>query len=517
MLIILAVPALSLLFLQNRQVQTKVSKYLTEQLAEELQVPISLSSVSYSFFRRVQIKDLYIEDLHGDTLVYIGLTKLRIKQFRPEPKGLTIKKITAEDLFMNLVIDSANVVNIKYFTDRIKNPHRPPELKPRIHIASIDLIDSRFSLSKMDAKTPRTPISFNNFHLGDLQISVTDLEVARDTVRMHVQSLHGIESCGFVFEKIVTDMSISRDHMHFYDIAALAGESDLRVPVLAFNFEAFSGFKYFSRMVDLKFSTEQSRLRLEDLAYFAPLIPAELVDELVIDGHVSGKLNNMKGEDLNIAFDDRSQLACDFMMIGLPDFENTFIDFDFKRLNTNVRAIQSIMGLSSDSSVSIYPWGNLGNLAFAGGFTGYPDDFVASGLLATDLGRMEVDLSFKPNSIMELISWVASGPRNFQLGKFFSQEEKLDQLDMDVFTKGSLDKGQILASLEGTIDTLDIFNYAYSNITLDGAFTNSYLRGGLQHCATRIFKWTFRAEPIFQVMYRSIVSLLMLPVPAPSF
>ncbi len=103
----MAVPALSLLFLQNRQVQTMVSKYLTEQLAEELQVPVSISSVNYSFFRRVQVKDLYIEDLYGDTLVYIGLTKIRIKQFRPEPKGLTIKKITAEDLYMNLVIDSS--------------------------------------------------------------------------------------------------------------------------------------------------------------------------------------------------------------------------------------------------------------------------------------------------------------------------------------------------------------------------------------------------------------------------
>ncbi|MDX2431467.1 MAG: hypothetical protein QNK35_11060, partial [Bacteroides sp.] len=226
-LVVMAVPALSLLFLQNRQVQTRLSRYLTEQLAEELQVPVSISSVNYSFFRRVQVKDLYIEDLNGDTLVHIGLTKLRIKQFRPEHKGLTIKKVTIEDLFMNLVIDSSDVVNIQHFTNRIKNPHMPAELKPRIHIASIDVIDSRFSLTKMGPKTARTPLTFNNFHLSDLQISVSNLEVARDTVRMEVNSLHGIDISGFVFEKIITDMSISRDHMHFYDVTALAGESDL--------------------------------------------------------------------------------------------------------------------------------------------------------------------------------------------------------------------------------------------------------------------------------------------------
>ena len=101
-LVVLAIPALSLLFMQNRQVQTRLSILLTEKLAKELQVPVSLSSVNYSFFRRVQIRDLYIEDLYGDTLIYIGLTKARIKQFNPEPGGLTIKKVTAEDAYVTL-------------------------------------------------------------------------------------------------------------------------------------------------------------------------------------------------------------------------------------------------------------------------------------------------------------------------------------------------------------------------------------------------------------------------------
>ena len=477
-LVLLAVPALSLLFLQNRQVQTKVSKYLTEQLSEELQVPVSLSSVNYSFFRRVQVKDLYIEDLNGDTLVYIGLAKIRIKQFKPDPKGLTIKKITIEDLYMKLVIDSSNVVNIKHFTDQMKNPHRPPELKPRIHIASIDLIDSRFSLTRMDAKAPRTPLTFSNFHLRDLQIRVENLEVARDTVRMEVKSLHGIDRSGFIFEKIVTDMSISRDHMHFYDIAGLAGESELRAPLLTFNFEAFSAFKHFSYEVDLGFITDNSRLRLNDLAYFAPEIPSELLDELIVKGEVYGKLNNMRGEDLTITFDDRSSLACDYRMIGLPDFNNTFIDFNVKRLNTTVRAIHRIAGSRTDSVTSLYPWSNLGDLAFTGNFTGYPDDFVASGLLGTDMGKMEMDLSFKPGSIRGVDFLGRLRTKDFMLGSFFSQEEKLGKLDMNVFTNGSILNRQIRASLEGTIDTLEIFSYAYSNITLDGAFTNHTFEGG---------------------------------------
>jgi len=114
--VLLAIPALSLLFLQNDKVQTRLSIYVAERLSEELKANISLSSVNYSFFRRVQVKDLYIEDLHGDTLLYTALTKVHIRQFRPDPKGLTIRKATLEDAFVNLVIDSLGIVNITYFT-----------------------------------------------------------------------------------------------------------------------------------------------------------------------------------------------------------------------------------------------------------------------------------------------------------------------------------------------------------------------------------------------------------------
>ena len=104
-MLILAVPSLSLLFLQNRQVQTKVSQMLAEQLSEELQATISLSSVNYTFFKRVQVRDLYIEDLHGDTLIYSELTKIRIKQIRPDQGITEIRKISLQNAWLILVIE----------------------------------------------------------------------------------------------------------------------------------------------------------------------------------------------------------------------------------------------------------------------------------------------------------------------------------------------------------------------------------------------------------------------------
>ncbi len=49
---------------------------------------------------------------------------------------------------------------------------------------------------------------------------------------------------------------------------------------------------------------------------------------------------------------------------------------------------------------------------------------------------------------------------------------------MNILADGNLYRGKIQAQLSGTIDTLELYEYAYSNITLDGQFTNTTFNGG---------------------------------------
>ena len=475
---LLAVPALSLLFLQNRQVQTKVSKILAEKLSEELRATITLSSVNYSFFKRIQVRDLYIEDAHGDTLIYSELTKLRIKNLRSERKGLEIRKATLENAWCNLVIDSSNVVNITYFTDRLKKPHVPPERKGKLHFGEITMTNGRFSLSRMDAPEGRSDIDFNDFHLTGLEISLKDLISYRDTVSMNILSLSAVEkSSGFNFEELVTILSIGKTHMHFYNLDAVTDGSNLHVPLLGFNFEHWSGFKHFSREVDLNFETRESLLKMDDLSRFVSGTNG-FIDKLTVDGKVQGKLNALKGDSLLVSFDENSSLAFDFMMIGLPDFRNTFLDFNFRELNSSVTDMHELLAKVRDpDNQLLYPWNNLGDLDFKGQFTGYPDNFVAAGFLLTDMGKMLMDLSFKPDSLgIQFEGHLSTG--EFMLGDFLDQQERFSQLDMDVMVDGNLYQGKISANLEGTIDTLVFSDYAYSNITLDGVLSNKTFDGG---------------------------------------
>ena len=477
-MVVLAIPAMSLLFLQNRQVQTMVTKFIAGEISDKLQARVSLSSVSYSFFKRIQVRDLYLEDLQGDTLIYSELTKIRIKQIRPDRKRIEIKSITVENAQLNLVIDSSSVVNLSFFIDLLKNPHVPPERKNRIHIAAIEMIDGQFSLKNLKGKDPATGVDFNDLHLNDLQIRVDDLISERDTVLMEIRSLAGTEKSGFVIGALTASMSIGKQHMHFQNAVINTPASSLEIPMIAFDFEHWRRFKYFSKEVDLIFHSARSSLKMADLDYFIPL-SMDYIDQVDLEGFAEGKLSDLKGDDLFVTFDGNSTLAFDFVMIGLPEINNTFIDFNFKELHTSVAAVKGIFDhVGSTPGPVPYPWINLGSLDFRGKFTGYPDNFVATGLLATNLGNMVMDLSFEPDSVQGVDFRGRLNTRDFQLGEFLNQEELVTSLDMDVMTDGTLLGGRIRADLEGNIDTLRLFGYAYSNIQLDGEFTNNTFDGG---------------------------------------
>ncbi|TFH27021.1 MAG: hypothetical protein E4H10_05240 [Bacteroidia bacterium] len=476
-LLLLAVPVLSLLFLQNRQVQTKVSKILAEKLSEELRATISLSSVNYSFFKRIQVRDIYIEDIHGDTLIYAELAKLRIKNLRSDQKGIEIRKAALENTYVNLVIDSSNVVNIKYFTDLLKKDHVPPERKGRFHFGEITMTNGRFSLSRMNAPPVRSDIAFSDFDLSGLEITVEDLIYYMDTTSMNILSLSAMEKSGFNLEQLATFFSIGKKHMHFYDLEVNTGGSELHVPKLTFNFEQWKLFKHFSREVDLSFESRQSLLLMDDLSHFASGTEG-LIDRVSMDGSVHGKLSSLKGDELFVTFDQNTTLAFDFVMIGLPDFRSTFLDFNFRELNSSVTALHDLLVKGNyPEDQLLYPWINLGNLDFKGQFTGYPDNFVAAGYMLSDMGEMVMDLSFKPDSLgIQFEGHLSTG--DFMLGEFLDQQKMLSQLDMDVLVDGNLYQGEIRANLNGTIDTLVFSQYAYSNITLDGALSNKTFDGG---------------------------------------
>ncbi|MDR1595205.1 MAG: hypothetical protein LBS43_12105, partial [Prevotellaceae bacterium] len=53
-------------------VQTTIVGYISDKFSEQLQTTIKIESVNISFFNRVRLNGIYIEDLNRDTLMFVS-------------------------------------------------------------------------------------------------------------------------------------------------------------------------------------------------------------------------------------------------------------------------------------------------------------------------------------------------------------------------------------------------------------------------------------------------------------
>ena len=67
--------------LRSPRVQTKITQYIAEYFSEEWQTEVSVRGVDIGFFNRLILEGLYVEDLKGDTLTYLGDLHLGLSSF----------------------------------------------------------------------------------------------------------------------------------------------------------------------------------------------------------------------------------------------------------------------------------------------------------------------------------------------------------------------------------------------------------------------------------------------------
>ena len=73
--------ALLYVLLQNSSIQQVIAQNVVKQLSEKLHTKVTVGEINYKLFNVISIDDLYVEDQHRDTLLYVGNADAHFKPF----------------------------------------------------------------------------------------------------------------------------------------------------------------------------------------------------------------------------------------------------------------------------------------------------------------------------------------------------------------------------------------------------------------------------------------------------
>lgn len=444
--------------------------------------PSSVESFKLLWFDRLELEDVRIFDPEGREM--IGAKKIQVNfdlTYLLNDRDVNIDGILTDSARVHLAMiaesDTSRDLNINVFVSRI-NEHYGTESSgdgrsPRINIGEALLSQSRFTYENQDLPPVEDGFNYNQFSLDIDEAHLQHFLILGDTIQFDVRSLLATDrKTKFGIKRLTTFFRISQQSMEFLGIDLLAGKSTITDTVI-FTFNGQRELNEFTDKVRIKANLDHALIRPEDLALFAPEA-RKLIKPVSVSGNLNGYVHDFRLSEMEIGMGN-TLLKGSLEMEGLPDIEETFIILNLKDSRVNFDDFSFV--LTENALQRLKP---IGEVSMNGQFLGYPTDFVAHGTFSNRLGLIATDINFKVNDEdFDKSSYKGELALNhFDLGTYLNDTINFQHVTLAGKVNG---KGLTLSTadfkLNGSVKSIGIRNYTYTNITTNARFASELFNG----------------------------------------
>ncbi|MFC2112299.1 hypothetical protein ACFLTA_03445, partial [Bacteroidota bacterium] len=483
-----AIPATAFIVLQNKQIQTYLAKQIASTVSENLNADFTIESLDMIFFNRLVMKEVLLKDLYNDTLLYSPSLVTTLKKYSRNERKIILSRLKFKNATIRISLDTAKVNNLQFIVDALK---KPPDTTNApgwtVNFESIDMNDSRFVLDN-NYRPKEVPygINFSKLRIEDMDLNISEFNVANDTVIFTIDHLSFRERSGFVVDHLESVVHINENFFFWRDVYFYTQKSEVRANRIDFRFNKWKdfgedefGMKGILSKVKLDYRFNPSTFHLTDLAYFIWKFK-DMDKSLKMSGGLRGRINSFKGDEIFLEYSNDSHFAGSFDLIGLPDIQETYMYFDIKDLTTSVSDIETFImpGGSGDTIVLSENLSDLGHISYRGKYAGFYNDFVTYGSFTTDMGKISSDLSIRPDEDDNVHFRGEISTEGFDLGEIADLEDLAGRLSMEGNVEGiSYHGGELSAKMDGHISLLELNDYPYQNIYLAADLSNRKFDG----------------------------------------
>lgn len=342
---------------------------------------------------------------------------------------------------------------------------------------SVDKIEINNGGLAIDKQTDRPVYTdrFDDQHIfvSSLNGTLKNLYFTDDTLQAGLQ-LSAKERSGLVIKKLSADFKFSPKLMEFNQLDLITNRSHL-TNYYAMRYNNFnSDMQNFIHDVKVEGDFQKSEVSSDDLAFFAPETKT-WKENFLLSGNAKGTIDNLIAKNISIKAGANNYLSGEISLRGLPDINETFIDFRANEFKTNYNELARLIPeLKTISNPNLSAFGNIN---FKGSYTGFLRDFVTYGTLQTDIGTLQTDLQMKVPEIGKPVYSGKISTNNFQLGKFINNSQIGNIAFNGKINGKGFNANDVDIDIDGNISRVDFNGYAYTNIFAHGNFKKKLFSG----------------------------------------
>jgi hypothetical protein len=479
--------------IQSALVQTLIARMATDYLTKELNTNVQIDKIKISSLKEVCLRNVFVEDLHQDTLLFAGKLSVNLNWFSVRSEILYFREINVDSAIFRLkTYEGSKTTNLSfvlnYFNAKASGEmgiiHDSMDVaapKPwDIQINELVVHHSEFVYQNQNRPKTEGQMDYSDMKVTGIDLDLENFSMKADTMFAKVNHLSANEKCGFTLDSLSGDIKFSSRILQVKDFQVLTPMNHLKLD-LEFSYKSLTAFRNFNRDIKIKAHIKPSIVNLTEVGYFAKtMFPMD--NRMKISGDVRGTVDNFKARNFKFAYGKTTQFRGNITMSGLPEVRETFTHLSIHNFITSATDVESFR-LPTEKVFIPLPKviQNFGKTRIKGKFTGFYNDFVANANFRTDIGNVNTDLVLKVNSSNTIAYTGKIKMLNLDAGKLLNVEDNLGLLTFKATVDGSgLNKNNARITINGLIDSINVYGNLYRQITLSGNLAEKKFSGDFQ-------------------------------------
>lgn len=471
------------LILQSPLSQTVLARMAASFLSSELKAEFNIKRLEINSWESITLNNLLAKDLHNDTI--ISTDELSV--------NLDFLRITISDIHVNSVLlknadirlrkyQSDSAFNFQFIVDYfIKKDKKVQQDNKTVYfnLQELEIINSRF-IYEDQLKEPReAPINFADIEVDELNLLLEEINIIEDSLSIMVKQTALKEKSGFEVDSLACLFIISKGYMGAKNLKATTPKNKLDLD-FSFSYNNMQDFQDFINNVKIETQIRPTMLNLSEVGFFAPVM-FNMDNTIRVRADIKGTVSNFKANDFRFSIGESTQFMGEVRMNGLPDVRETFSNFNIDYFKTTIEDVRQFRLPTQTTYISLPEiLTTLGDINIDGNFTGFYNDFVSYANFKTEVGQLKTDISLQVNSINRIAYNGHLNANDFNAGKFFNVEDIINKLDLVANVKGSgLSFENMEITMDGMVDSLELFNYVYNQIEINGDLIDQKFTGYL--------------------------------------
>lgn len=463
-----------LLLLQVDTVQTFFARKVVELVSEKSGHVISIEKVEVSWLDHASLRNVLIEDLHGDTLIYARQLEVDYRVWNLiRGDFFDLQEVLASDIYLNLIkYDVDSKLNLTEFINSLKGEQSAEKVGKAIRLEQIDIGNFNFKLDDKSKEPKSDRVDFSHMDFQIPAIGVNQLTLELDTISGNITQLIGKEQrSGFDVRHLATSFrltgqSLSLDDLDFKTPSSTISDS------LEFFFNGLDDLAYFVDSVSFVMHLDNSRISNADIQLITGL--NQLKSDLLIDGVFWGTVGDFNIEDARIGLGENTFFEGGVSCFGLPDVKQAFILADITKSQLLPADLEPYIGAVSENLK------RMGKIRFNGSFAGFLKDFVARGDFYTDQGSIHTDINLKIPADPSNMSYIGNLElREVNIGSFL-KNNIVQKINLKSTIKGKgIKRENADFDMNASMYNSVLNGYSYDSVKVNGHFSNNFFEGTL--------------------------------------